>query len=155
MLQPGDPAPAFKLAADGGRTIDSKALKGKRHVLYFYPKDNTPGCTREACAFRDALPAFDKLGVPVFGISADSAAAHDKFVAKHQLNFTLLADPGLELLKAYGVWMEKSLYGRKFMGVQRSTFVVDARGRVEKVWPKVSPDTHPEQVRAYLAGEAQ
>jgi peroxiredoxin Q/BCP len=154
MLQAGDVAPAFSLASDGGRRVDSKSLKGRRHVIYFYPKDDTPGCTREACAFRDKLPAFAKLDVPVFGVSADETKAHDKFVHKYGLNFPLLSDPEHKLLDAYGVWVEKSLYGRKYFGIQRSTFVVDARGRIEKVWEKVSPDSHAEEVMAYLKGMA-
>jgi peroxiredoxin Q/BCP len=154
MLQAGDLAPSFSLASDGGRQVDSATLKGSRYVLYFYPKDDTPGCTREACAFRDKLPAFDKLGVPVFGVSADQAKAHDKFVNKYSLNFPLLADPEHQLLEAYGVWVEKSLYGRKYFGIQRCTFVIDAKDRIEKVWQKVSPDSHAGEVLAYLAGEA-
>lgn len=154
MLKAGDAAPAFKLAADGGRSFDSDSLSGRRYVLYFYPKDNTPGCTREACGFRDAMPAFGRLGVPVFGVSADKAPAHDRFVLKHGLNFPLLADPDHELLEAYGVWVEKSLYGRKYFGVARTTFVIGADGRIEKAWDKVSPDTHAAEVRDYLAGEA-
>jgi len=153
MLKPGDAAPSFSLSGDGGRKFDSKSLKGKRHVIYFYPKDDTPGCTREACAFRDNLPAFSRLGVPVFGVSADEAKAHDKFVHKYSLNFPLLSDPQHEIIDAYGVWVEKSLYGRKYFGIQRSTFVVDAKGRIEKVWEKVSPDSHAEEVMAYLKGE--
>jgi len=152
MLQAGDFAPSFLLAGDGGRTVDSATLAGRRHVIYFYPKDDTPGCTKEACAFRDGLPAFDKLGVPVFGVSADDARAHDKFVHKYGLNFPLLADPEHTLLEAYGVWVEKSMYGRKYFGVQRSTFVIDAKGKVEKVWQKVSPEGHAAEVMAYLAG---
>jgi peroxiredoxin Q/BCP len=153
MLQTGDAAPSFQLAGSGGRTVDSATLKGRRHVIYFYPKDDTPGCTREACAFRDTLPAFEKLDVLVFGISADAVQAHDKFVRKHELNFPLLADPEHKLLDGYGVWVEKSMYGRNYFGIQRSTFVVDAKGKIEKVWEKVSPDSHAEEVLAYLAGK--
>lgn len=152
MLQPGDAAPAFSLAADGGRRVDSASLKGRRHVLYFYPKDDTPGCTTEACAFRDNLPAFEKLGVPVFGVSADAADRHDKFAKKYSLNFPLLADPEHELLEAYGVWVEKNMYGRKYFGIQRSTFVIDAKGKIEKVWEKVKPAVHAEEVMVYLKG---
>ena len=152
MLKAGDAAPSFKLAANGGRSFDSASLKGRRYLLYFYPKDNTPGCTREACGFRDAMPGFDKLGVPVFGVSADKVPAHDRFALKHGLNFPLLADPDHELIEAYGVWVEKSLYVRKYFGVARSTFLVDAEGRIEKVWDKVSPDSHAAEVREYLAG---
>ena len=152
MLKAGDAAPSFKLAANGGRSFDSASLKGSRYLLYFYPKDNTPGCTREACGFRDAMPGFDKLDVPVFGVSADKVPAHDRFALKHGLNFPLLADPDHELIEAYGVWVEKSLYGRKYFGVARSTFLVDADGKIEKVWDKVSPDSHAAEVREYLAG---
>ena len=152
MLKAGDAAPSFKLAADGGRSFDSDSLKGRKYLLYFYPKDNTPGCTREACGFRDAMPAFDRLGVPVFGVSADKAAAHDRFALKHGLNFPLLADPDHELLEAYGVWVEKSLYGRKYFGVLRCTYLVGGDGIIEKVWDKVSPDAHAAEVRDYLAG---
>ncbi len=154
MLKAGDAAPSFKLAANGARNFDSVGLKGQRYLLYFYPKDNTPGCTREACGFRDAMPGFDKLGVPVFGVSADKVPAHDRFALKHGLNFPLLADPDHELIEAYGVWVEKSLYGRKYFGVARSTFLVDADGHIEKVWDKVSPDSHAAEVREYLAGSA-
>ena len=154
MLQAGDKAPSFMLADDGGRTVDSATLKGRRYVLYFYPKDDTPGCTREACAFRDNLPSFEKLAVPVFGVSGDEVKSHGRFVQKYSLNFPLLADPDHLLLEAYGVWVEKSMYGRKYFGIQRSTFVIDARGKVEKVWEKVSPDSHAGEVLAYLSGDA-
>jgi peroxiredoxin Q/BCP len=155
MLKAGDKAPSFSLASDGGHTVASATLKGQRYVIYFYPKDDTPGCTREACAFRDKLPAFGKLSVPVFGASGDEAKAHDRFVQKYGLNFPLLADPDHKLLEAYGVWVEKSMYGRKYFGIQRSTFVVDAKGRIEKVWEKVSPDSHAEEVLAYLSGSVE
>lgn len=154
MLKVGDAAPSFRLDSNGGDTIDSASLRGRRHVIYFYPKDDTPGCTREACAFRDNLPDFTQLGVPVFGVSGDAVKAHDRFVAKHGLNFPLLADPDHALLEAYGVWVEKSLYGRKYFGIQRCTFVVDAKGRIEQVWEKVSPDSHARQVLDYLEGRA-
>ena len=143
----------FAAPATGG-TFKLSDHRGRPVVLYFYPKDNTPGCTREACGFRDAMPAFGRLGVPVFGVSADKATMHDRFVLKQGLNFPLLADPDHELIEAYGVWVEKSLYGRKYFGVARSTFVVGTDGRVEKVWDKVSPDAHAAEVRDYLAGEA-
>jgi peroxiredoxin Q/BCP len=153
MLQAGDKAPGFVLDSDGGRRVDSATLRGRRHLIYFYPKDDTPGCTREACAFRDNLPAFEGLGVPVFGVSGDPVKAHDRFVARHGLNFPLLADPEHHLLEAYGVWVEKSMYGRKYFGVQRSSFVVGADGRIEKVWDKVSPDLHAGEVLDYLQGK--
>lgn len=153
MLQAGDPAPPFALAADGGRSFNSRDLAGIRHVLYFYPKDSTPGCTREACAFRDQMSVFDRIGTRVFGVSADKASAHDRFVHKQALNFPLLADIDHALSDAYGVWLEKSLYGRKYFGIQRSTFVIDKEGRIEKVWDKVNPDLHAGEVLAYLTGQ--
>jgi peroxiredoxin Q/BCP len=152
LLQPGQPAPEFALPRDGGGIVRSDDLRGQRYLLYFYPKDDTPGCTREACAFRDRLPNFERLGVPVFGVSADTVRAHDRFALKHRLGFPLLADPEHSLIEAYGVWVEKSLYGRKFFGIQRSSFLVDADGRVERAWPKVSPEQHPDEVLSYLAG---
>ncbi|MCS7059682.1 MAG: thioredoxin-dependent thiol peroxidase [Anaerolineae bacterium] len=157
MLQPGDPIPEFALASSQGGEVRSSDLRGKRYVLYFYPKDDTPGCTTEACSFRDALSAFNDIGAPVFGVSPDDIAAHQKFVAKYALNFPLLADPEHKLIEAIGAWVEKSMYGKKYMGVQRSTFVVDPDGRIEKVWPKVSPEGHAEEVLAYLrsAGSAE
>ncbi|MFT3807579.1 MAG: thioredoxin-dependent thiol peroxidase [Arenimonas sp.] len=153
MLKIGDKAPDFSLSSDTGHIIGSDSLKGQRYVLYFYPKDETPACTREACAFRDNLPGFGELSVPVFGVSADEEKRHAKFVHKYSLNFPLLSDPDHELIEAYGVWVEKSLYGRKYMGIARCTFVVDARGRIEQTWDKVSVDTHAADVLAYLGGE--
>jgi peroxiredoxin Q/BCP len=153
MLKPGAAVPAFSLAASDGRTISAAGLRGQRYVLYFYPKDDTPGCTKEACAFRDNLPAFGKLSVPVFGVSADSDAAHRKFVAKYQLNFPLLADPERKLIEPIGAWVEKSMYGRSYMGIARCTFVVGADGKVEHVWEKVSPEAHAAEVLAYLGGK--
>ena len=153
MLKTGDKAPDFSLPSDTGHIIDSASLKGRRYVLYFYPKDDTPGCTREACAFRDNLPGFGKLSVPVFGVSADDEKRHAKFVRKYSLNFPLLSDPDHEVLEAYGVWVEKSLYGRKYMGIARCSFVVDAKGRIEKVWDKVDVDTHAAEVLGYLGGQ--
>ena len=153
MLKTGDKAPDFSLPSDTGHIIDSSSLKGQRYVLYFYPKDDTPGCTREACAFRDNLPGFGKLSVPVFGVSADDEKRHAKFVQKYSLNFPLLSDSDHELLEAFGVWVEKSLYGRKYMGIARCSFVVDAKGRIEKVWDKVNVDTHAADVLGYLGGQ--
>ena len=146
MLQVGDPAPAFNLASDGGRNIDSQSLAGRRYVLFFYPKDATPGCTREACAFRDDMPGFIALGVPVFGVSADRVPAHDRFVKKHSLNFPLLSDPDHGLLEDYGVWVEKSLYGRTYMGIDRATFLIDRDSRVRRVWRKVKLPGHVDAV---------
>ena len=150
MLQVGDLVPDFSVSSDTGGTVSSAALRGKRYVIYFYPKDDTPGCTKEACSFRDGLPHFEKLDVPVFGVSADDGKAHSKFVKKYQLNFPLLIDPDKTLLGHFGVWTEKSMYGRVYMGVLRVTFVVDAQGKVEKVWPKVKPEGHADEVLAHL-----
>ena len=152
MRKPGSTVPDFSLTASDGRSISAKGLRGQRFVLYFYPKDDTPGCTREACAFRDNLPAFGKLGVPVFGVSADSEAAHRKFVLKYGLNFPLLADPERKLIEPIGAWVEKSMYGRKYMGVARCTFVIGSDGRIETAWDKVAPDVHAGEVLAYLGG---
>ena len=154
MLQAGDTAPSFTLTAGGGRIVDSDGLAGREYLLYFYPKDSTPGCTREACAFRDKLPALETLGLSVFGVSADTRLAHERFAQKHDLNFPLLSDTDHQLLEAYGVWVEKSLYGRKFMGILRSSFLVGADGRIEKTWPKVNPDRHAEEVLAWLQEHA-
>ena len=154
MLQAGDQAPEFNLGSSAGGRVDSRTLRGRRYLLYFYPRDDTPGCTREACAFRDLSAGFEAMSVPVFGVSADDLKAHDRFIAKHALNFPLLSDPGHQLLEAYGVWMEKTLYGRKFLGIQRSSFVVGVDGKIEKCWPKVSPDSHAQEVLDYLAGRA-
>ncbi len=151
MLKPGDPAPSFDLPRDGGSTVRSADLLGSRYLLYFYPKDDTPGCTREACAFRDRLPDFERIGAPVFGVSADTVRAHDRFALKHSLGFPLLADPDHALIEAYGVWVEKNLYGRKYFGIQRSSFLIDANGCIEMAWPKVSPEKHPDEVLAWLA----
>ena len=153
MLQAGDTAPDFDLPRDGGGRIVSTSLRGKRHVLYFYPKDNTPGCTRQACAVRDQLAAFDDAGVSVLGVSADPVKAHDRFVQKHALNFPLLSDPEHLLIDAYGVWVEKILYGRRYFGILRSTFVIGSDGRIEKVWAKASPERHAGDLLAYLHGD--
>ncbi|WP_334130654.1 thioredoxin-dependent thiol peroxidase [Silanimonas lenta] len=154
MLDVGASIPDFSLKASDGRVVTAEGLRGQRYVLYFYPKDDTPGCTKEACGFRDQMPRFDGIRVPVFGVSADTDASHQKFAAKYQLNFPLLADPELTLLKALGVWVQKSMYGKTYMGVARATFVVDAEGRIEKVWAKVSPEGHAEEVLAYLGVKA-
>lgn len=153
MLKVGDSAPDFHLNNEDGKTISNAGLEGRRFVLYFYPKDDTPGCTKEACSFRDNLPAFDKLKVPVFGISADDEKAHGKFVKKYNLNFSLLADPDHRTCDDFGTWVEKSMYGRKYFGIQRATFVIGANGKIERVWEKVSPEGHAEEVLAYLDGK--
>ena len=145
-LNEGDKAPDFNLATDGGGKVKLSALKGKKVVLYFYPKDDTPGCTTESCDFRDGHPKFDKEGVEIIGISKDSAESHDKFKAKYDLNFTLAADPDLEAIKAYEVWKEKNMYGKTTMGVERSTFLIDETGKIAKAWRKVSVNGHADEV---------
>ena len=156
MLPIGATAPDFHLNNEEGKTISNAGLEGQRFVLYFYPKDDTPGCTKQACGFRDNLPAFNKLNVPVFGISADDEKTHGKFVKKYNLNFSLLADPEHSICDAFGVWVEKNMYGKKYFGIQRSTFIIGTDGKIEQVWAKVSPETHAEEVLAYLnAGSAK
>ena len=146
----GTQAPSFKLAASDGQTIDSAALKGSRYVLYFYPKADTPGCTIETCAFRDALAGYTGLGVPVFGISPDPVKDVTKFAQKFDVNFPLLADTDHSIADAFGVWGEKQMMGKSFMGVKRTTFVIDADGNVEKVFESVKPEGHDQQVLGYL-----
>ncbi len=147
MVEEGDIAPDFSLKADDGSTITLSQFKGKKVVLYFYPKDNTPGCTKEACDFRDSASWFDDLGIVVLGVSKDSVESHTKFKTKHSLNFPLLSDPELEVHKKYDVWKEKKLYGRSFLGVERTTFLIGEDGRVEKVFRKVKVPGHVEAVR--------
>jgi peroxiredoxin Q/BCP len=145
-LEVGDKAPDFSLPADGGGKVALKNFKGKAVVLYFYPKDDTSGCTAEACAFRDALPDFGKAKAAVIGISRDSVASHDKFKAKYELPFPLASDEDGKVCQAYGVWVEKSMYGRKYMGIERSTFLIDGRGVISKLWRKVKVPGHAEEV---------
>jgi peroxiredoxin Q/BCP len=145
-LAQGDEAPAFALASDGGGKVSSGDFKGKPFVLYFYPKDDTSGCTKEAIAFTERLPDFKKLGVAVIGVSPDGVAAHDKFKAKYGLGFALGADVDKAVCQAYGVWLEKSMYGRKYMGVDRSTFLVGRDGRIARVWRKVKVPGHVDEV---------
>jgi peroxiredoxin Q/BCP len=142
----GKKAPAFTLPTDGGGKVSLKDLKGSNVVLYFYPKDDTPGCTKEACGFRDALPDFSKLDATVIGISKDSVARHDKFKAKYELPFTLASDEDGAVCEKYGTWVEKSLYGRKYMGIDRATFLIDGTGTVRKAWRKVKVPGHVEAV---------
>ncbi len=138
----GHRAPTFMLKDETGTLISSDSLRGAAYVIYFYPKDNTPGCTLEACAFRDSLPRFDAKGVKILGVSPDSVESHQRFRQKYGLNFTLLSDPEKKLANAYGVWVKKQLYGREYMGVERSTFYVDRRGVVQKVWHSVRVPGH-------------
>jgi peroxiredoxin len=147
-LKPGDRAPAFKLAADGGDNISSAGLKGNPYVLYFYPKDDTSGCTAEAIDFSKKINKFQELGVPVIGVSKDSVASHDRFKTKHKLKVALGSDPETIIAEAYGVWVEKSMYGRKYMGMERATFLVDARGIIREIWRKVKVAGHAEAVLA-------
>ena len=153
MLDVGTKAPEFTLPDKDGNAVSLADFAGKKVVLYFYPKDNTPGCTRQACAFAGAYEEFKKIDAVVIGISKDSVASHQKFAEKHGLPFILLSDPELTAIQAYGVWQEKKLYGKVSMGVVRSTFVIDENGMIEKVMPKVKPDTNAAEILAYLKAE--
>ncbi len=150
MLTIGDKAPDFTLRDKDGRTVSLSDFKGRKVVLYFYPKDNTPGCSRQACAFAGAYDIFADNGVVVIGVSKDSEASHQKFAEKYELPFILLSDPEKEAIQAYGVWQEKKNYGKVSMGVVRSTFIIDEGGLIEKVMPKVKPDTNAEEIIDYL-----
>jgi thioredoxin-dependent peroxiredoxin len=147
-LKPGDKAPAFTLATDGGGQISLSKLKGAPFVLYFYPKDDTSGCTREAVEFTKLAKKFLDLGVTLVGVSKDSTASHDRFKTKHKLKLTLASDPETKIAQLYGVWVEKSMYGRKYMGMERATFLVDQGGKIREVWRKVKVDGHAEAVLA-------
>lgn len=149
-LQEGDPAPGFTAATNGGGEVSLAGLRGKNVVLYFYPKDNTPGCTKEACSFRDNFAALKKKGAVVLGVSPDSSKSHDKFVEKFKLPFTLVADDDKKIATAYGVWGEKRFMGRKYMGVHRVTFLIGPDGCIKKIWPKVKPEEHVAEVLAAL-----
>ena len=151
MIQEGKKAPDFTLPSSEGGSVTLKKLRGKPVVLYFYPKDDTPGCTREACGFRDTQAALKKKGAMVLGVSGDSLASHEKFVGKYKLTFPLLSDADRAVAKKYGAWGEKVLYGKKFIGMIRSTFVIDGEGVVRKVFPRVKVDGHAEQVLKALA----
>jgi peroxiredoxin Q/BCP len=146
----GKKAPAFNMPTDGGGRVSLKDLKGRNVVLYFYPKDDTPGCTKEACGFRDALPDFAKVDAVVIGVSKDSVARHDKFKARYDLPFTLASDEDGTVCDKYGTWVEKSLYGRKYMGIERATFLIDATGTVRRIWHKVKVAGHVDDVLATL-----
>ena len=154
MLEVGTLAPDFNLPDHNGTMVTLSGFRGKKVVLYFYPKDSTPGCTRQACAFAQSYDGFREKDVVVIGISKDSVVSHLKFVQKYDLPFILLSDPELQAIQAYGVWQEKKLYGKVSMGVVRSTYIIDEQGRIEKVMPKVKPDTNAEEILNYLAGEA-
>ena len=142
----GDAAPDFSLSASGGRTVSLASQKGKNFVLYFYPKADTSGCTKQACAFQEALPQFGQIGIEVIGVSPDPMKPIEKFAEKYGLAFPLASDAAKTAAEAYGTWVEKSMYGRKYMGMERSTFLIDAKGRVAKVWRKVKVDGHAQAV---------
>jgi peroxiredoxin Q/BCP len=150
-IEEGSPAPDFTLTADSGEKVTLSGLRGKPVVLYFYPKDDTPGCTKEACAFRDRSGEIAGHGAVVLGVSPDDVASHGKFRDKYSLNFPLLADVGHKVADEYGAWREKNMYGKVSMGIQRSTFLIDAEGKVRKVWKKVTVDGHDDQVLEALA----
>ena len=152
MLEAGTRAPDFTLPDKAGNPVTLSSFLGKRVVVYFYPRDNTPGCTRQACGYAASYGEFQALDTVVIGISKDSVASHQKFAEKNSLPFLLLSDPELTAIQAYGVWQEKKNYGKVSMGVVRSTFIIDAQGIIEKVMPKVKPDTNAAEVLAYLKG---
>jgi peroxiredoxin Q/BCP len=147
-LKPGDKAPKFRLATDGGGEVSTTSLKGKPYVLYFYPKDDTSGCTREAIGFSESLKKFEARGVSVIGVSKDSTTSHDRFKTKYKLKVVLGSDPETKTAADYGVWVEKSMYGRKYMGIERATFLVDGSGVIRDVWRKVKVDGHVDEVLA-------
>ena len=149
-LKEGDKAPTFTVATSGGGKISLADYLGKNVILYFYPRDDTPGCTKEACAFRDGFADFKKKGAVIFGVSPDSVKSHDKFVEKFKLPFTLLADEDKKIVEAYGVWGEKSFMGKKYLGVYRVTFLIGPDGTIKKIWPAVKPEEHAAEVLAAL-----
>jgi peroxiredoxin Q/BCP len=149
-LQEGDPAPDFTVSTNAGGKVSLTNFRGQNVILYFYPKDDTPGCTKEACAFRDRFADFKAKGAVVLGVSPDSVKSHDKFVAKYQLPFTLVADEDKEIVKAYGVWGQKSFMGRKYLGTHRVTFLIGGDGRIKKIWTQVKPGEHAQEVLAEL-----
>ncbi len=151
-LQTGQTAPDFTLPTDGNGEITLSALKGKKVIVYFYPKDDTSGCTKQACAFKDSLEQLTSNNIVVIGISKDSVAKHDKFKAKYDLNFPLASDEGSDVCERYGVWKEKSMYGRKYMGIERSTFLIDEDGKIAHIWQKVKVPGHVDEVKEAAAG---
>ena len=150
MLNVGDKAPEFSLKDQDGKTHKLSQYKGKKVIVYFYPRDDTPGCTIEACSFRDSFSDFKKKGAIILGISADDEKSHKKFAQKYQLPFTLLSDPGHEVLEKYGAWTKKSMYGKIFMGIQRITYLIDEKGKIIKAFPKVKPNEHAEEILKLL-----
>jgi len=151
MLNIGERAPEFTLNDQNGNQVSLSDFQGKKVVLYFYPKDNTPGCTRQACAFAQNYQEFEKKGVVVIGVSKDSVASHVKFAQKYELPFILISDPELKAIEPYGVWQEKTMCGKTSMGVVRTTYIIDEKGMIEKVMPKVKPDTNAQEILEYLA----
>lgn len=149
-LQVGDKAPDFSLKSDKEETVKLSSYKGKKVVIYFYPKDDTPGCTKEACSFRDGFSEIQKKGAIILGVSTDSVESHKKFKEKYHLNFQLLSDADKKVVNAYGVWKEKAMYGKKYMGIERTTFVMDENGKIKKVFPKVKVEGHYDEVLAEL-----
>ena len=152
MLSTGDKVPNFELSDQNGLKHDAKRLKGKRYLVYFYPKDATPGCTVQACGLQSDLEQFNALGIPVFGVSMDTVASHRKFADKYGLRYPLLADTDKTMIEAFGVWVEKSMYGKKYMGISRSSFLVGADGKIEQVWEKVNTKSHAQDVLDFIHG---
>ncbi len=146
MLTEGKKAPSFKLKDQNGNDVSLKDFIGKQIVMYFYPKDDTPGCTKEACSFRDNFPDFKDINAVILGVSPDSPASHKKFISKYNLPFTLLSDENKEVLEKYEVWKEKNMYGKKYMGVERTTYIIDENGKIKKIFPKVKVDGHDKEV---------
>jgi thioredoxin-dependent peroxiredoxin len=155
LLSVGDKAPAFRTHDQDGNAVSLRDFKGRKVVLYFYPKDDTPGCTKEACGFRDEWSQFRKRKVAVLGVSVDDAKSHKKFAEKFSLPFTLLADPEKKIVRDYGAWGQKSMYGRKYMGTHRVTYLIDEKGRIAAAWPKVKPEAHAEEILATLDANAR
>jgi peroxiredoxin Q/BCP len=153
-LKEGDLAPDFSALTNGGGSVSLADFKGKHVILYFYPRDDTPGCTKEACAFRDHFAEFRKKGAVVLGVSVDPVKSHDKFAKKYNLPFTLLADEDKKIVQAYGVWGQKRFLGRKYMGIYRITFLIGPDGRIKKIWPKVKPEEHTKEVLATLSAQS-
>ncbi len=152
-LQIGDKAPSFNMPTDGEGKVKLSDYKGQKLVLYFYPKDDTSGCTKEACGFNDNLKAFEKIGAAVLGVSKCSVAKHDKFKAKYKLKFPLASDENTDTCEKYGVWVEKSMYGNKYMGIERATFLIDEKGKIEQIWRKVKVPGHVDSVMKAVKGE--
>jgi len=151
-LKEGDKAPDFTMPSDGNGTVSLKDYKGRKLVLYFYPKDDTPGCTKESCSLSENIKSFERLGVAVIGVSKDSVKSHDKFKKKFDLHFPLGSDEGGDVCERYGVWGEKSMFGKKYMGILRTTFLIDETGTIEKIWPNVNVDGHTDEILEALKG---